>query len=52
MVETTRPKVILVVDDDQDMRELVGAMLENEGHTVRLADGGEAALGEVATEVA
>ncbi len=49
MVENARPKVILVVDDDEDMLELVGTMLEDGGHTVRLAGGGEAALGEVAT---
>mgnify|MGYP001617685894 CR=1 FL=1 len=49
MKESATPKVILVVDDDEDMRGLLGAMLESEGHTVRLAGSGKAALGEVAT---
>lgn len=49
MNDNEASKVILVVDDDEDMRGLLGAMLQSEGHTVRLAGGGEAALGEVAT---
>jgi len=35
---------ILVVDDDHDIRETLGALLESEGYRVRLAENGEVAL--------
>jgi len=35
---------ILVVDDELSMREFLGILFEKEGHSVRLAEGGEAAL--------
>src|SRR5437867_11130864 len=39
----TLPKRILIVDDDQSVREMLSRVLEGEGyHTVRAADGAEA----------
>ena len=35
---------ILVVDDEAPLREIIGEMLQREGHEVRLADGGRQAL--------
>jgi len=35
---------VLVVDDEQSMRELLAIMLKQVGYTVTLADGGEAAV--------
>ena len=35
---------VLVVDDEQSMRELLGIMLKQVGYAVTLADGGEAAV--------
>ena len=35
---------ILVVDDEAPLREILGEMLEREGHEVRLAEGGRQAL--------
>jgi signal transduction histidine kinase/ActR/RegA family two-component response regulator len=35
---------ILVVDDEAPLREILGEMLEREGHEVRLAEGGRRAL--------
>lgn len=40
-------KTILVVDDDPDIRMVLRTNLEEEGFTVREADGGEAAITEV-----
>ena len=37
---------ILIVDDEPLMRELVRSMLEHDGHSVVVADGGENALDE------
>ena len=39
-----RPLRILLVDDEPLLRELVKEILECDGHTVELADGGQAAL--------
>jgi DNA-binding NtrC family response regulator len=36
---------ILVVDDEPEVRKLVGAMLTREGHNVVVSDSGEHALG-------
>lgn len=36
--------LILLVDDDDDIRECVGLALEDEGYRVQEADGGDAAL--------
>jgi two-component system, NtrC family, response regulator PilR len=41
---------VLVVDDEQSMRELLGIMLRQAGYDVTLADGGEAALQLLKTE--
>jgi two-component system response regulator PilR (NtrC family) len=41
---------VLVVDDEQSMRELLGIMLRQCGYDVSLADGGEAAIGALKTE--
>jgi CheY-like chemotaxis protein len=37
-------KMILVVDDDLDIREALAAVLESAGYTVQLAENGKAAL--------
>ncbi len=39
-------KSVLVVDDDVEIRELIGEMLSIEGFTVRTADNGRTALTE------
>jgi two-component system, NtrC family, response regulator PilR len=41
---------VLVVDDEQSMRELLGIMLRQAGYTVSLADGGETAVETLKTE--
>jgi two-component system, NtrC family, response regulator PilR len=41
---------VLVVDDEQSMRELLGIMLRQVGYDVTLADGGEAAVEALRTE--
>lgn len=38
------PKTILVVDDEPDIRKLVGAMLTRNGYRVLIADAGENAI--------
>ncbi len=43
-------RTILVVDDQQDMRDAVRLLLEREGHHVLSADSGHAALAELARE--
>jgi CheY-like chemotaxis protein len=40
-------KRVLVVDDEEMMRELVASMLESEGYVVSLASGGEEALAQI-----
>ena len=40
--------VVLVVDDDPTVREYVGDLLELEGHEVRFAENGPAALESIA----
>ncbi len=40
---------ILVVDDERDIRELIGDILADEGHGVRLASNSETALSEINT---
>ena len=39
---------ILVVDDEEQIRKLIAAILEKKGHTVRMAEEGRAALRELA----
>jgi two-component system nitrogen regulation response regulator NtrX len=39
---------ILIVDDEADIRDLIGGILEDEGHETRLAGSGDAALAAVA----
>lgn len=39
---------ILIVDDEADIRELVGGILQDEGHTTRTAGDADAALAEIA----
>src|SRR5213592_1152860 len=41
---------VLVVDDEQSMRELLGIMLRQVGYAVTLADGGEAAVQALKTD--
>jgi len=43
-------RTILVVDDEKDIRELVGFHLTQDGYTVRQAETGEEALRDVAAE--
>lgn len=38
------PKTILVVDDEPEVRKLVGAMLAREGYKVLVSDSGESAI--------
>jgi PAS domain S-box-containing protein len=44
----TRPLSVLVVDDEEHVRETLAEMVEALGHTVRRADGGRAALAALA----
>jgi two-component system response regulator PilR (NtrC family) len=41
---------VLVVDDEQSMRELLGIMLRQAGYLVSAADGGEAAIQTLKSE--
>jgi len=41
---------ILVIDDDELMAQLVAAILEEEGHTLRLAENGQKGLEQVASQ--
>src|SRR3954468_11619012 len=40
-----QPPTVLVVDDDRAVREVISAVLREEGYSVRQATGAEAALG-------
>jgi DNA-binding response OmpR family regulator len=51
MEQRTRPGHILVVDDEPLVREVVGAYLERDGHTVEAVADGDAALAAVADHV-
>ena len=42
-------KTVLIVDDDPTQRRLMQAVLEREGFAVAQADGGEAAVGRIAS---
>lgn len=44
--ETIGPLHILCIDDEPLLRELLREILEREGHTVRLADGGQSGVDE------
>lgn len=44
---SARARRLLVVDDDLDIREVVGSMLEMEGYDVRLAEHGLDALAQL-----
>jgi len=46
----TVKRTILVVEDEKDIRELIGFHLEQQGYAVREADTGEAAFTQIATE--
>lgn len=46
-----QPKTVLVVDDEESIRQLIAVMLELEGHRVLQAENGARAL-EIATEEA
>jgi CheY-like chemotaxis protein len=48
MTQSSCPASILVVEDNDDIREAIGELLENEGYTVALAQNGEHALGLLA----
>lgn len=41
---TARPPRVLVIDDDDDVRDLMARLLESAGFAVSCADGGRAAL--------
>ncbi|NJM82632.1 MAG: sigma-54-dependent Fis family transcriptional regulator [Tabrizicola sp.] len=41
---------ILIVDDEQDIRELIGDILKDEGYTVRLAGNSDACMAEINAE--
>ncbi len=41
---------ILIVDDERDIRELIGDILEDEGYTTRLAGNSNEAMSEINTE--
>lgn len=41
---------ILIVDDERDIRELIGDILQDEGYTTRLAGNSDQAMAEVAKE--
>ena len=43
---------ILVVDDEADIRDLVSGLLEDEGHSVRVASNSDEALAAIDEEVA
>ena len=43
-MESSDAKTVLVVDDEPEIRKLVGAMVSRFGHTVLTADSGEHAL--------
>jgi len=42
---------ILIVDDEADIRELVGGILEDEGHETRLAANSDEALQQIENRV-
>lgn len=44
-----KPKAILVVDDEEDIRELISEVLVNAGHTVKSAENGAEALALLAS---
>ena len=44
----TAARDVLIVDDEQDMADVIRAVLENEGYSCRCATNGQAALDEVA----
>jgi len=44
---TNHTASVLVVDDDPDIREMLGMLLEFEGYVVRLAEHGQAALDDL-----
>jgi two-component system cell cycle sensor histidine kinase/response regulator CckA len=44
LLQSLRVATILIVDDEPEVRKLVGAMLTREGHSVVISDSGEHAL--------
>ena len=44
---TSAPRRILVVEDDVGLRETLAEVLEDDGHEVRVAEDGEAALAAI-----
>lgn len=44
LLPITEPPSILVVDDEQEVRKLIGKQLESYGYTIRLAESGEEAI--------
>jgi DNA-binding response OmpR family regulator len=43
----TRPRRVLVVEDDPNLRDTLAEVLRDDGHDVRVAEDGEAALAAV-----
>jgi FixJ family two-component response regulator len=40
-VPTNNPNIVAIVDDDGDVLEVLGALLESVGHTVKTYEGGQ-----------
>jgi CheY-like chemotaxis protein len=47
MLSTTLPSKIMVVDDSDDVRELIGAFLQTRGYDITMATDGVDALGKL-----
>jgi Response regulator containing CheY-like receiver, AAA-type ATPase, and DNA-binding domains len=47
MLSTTLPSKIMVVDDTDDVRELIGAFLQTRGYDITMATDGVDALGKL-----
>src|SRR5262245_30182452 len=46
----TSQKAILIVDDDKDLRSILGDILADEGYRITLADSGQHALERLASQ--
>ncbi len=50
MLSTTLPSKIMVVDDSDDVRELIGAFLQTRGYDITMATDGVDALGKLESD--